>query len=188
MIRIAIFASGRGSNAEKIIQHFKDHDEIDVSLIVSNHADAGVTKIANAHQIPTLIIKKSALHDQDFLLSEMQKHDIGFIVLAGFMLLIPAFLVKAYEGNMINIHPALLPKFGGKGMYGMHVHEAVKKAGESTTGITIHFVNEKYDEGAIIFQASVNIGPTDTPEHIAEKVHILEHKHYPEVIERLLVE
>ncbi len=183
---IAIFASGTGSNARKITEHFKHNQNINVSLIVSNKTNAPVLDMARAEGIPVLVINKQDFYQTENILKFFNQYSIDFVVLAGFLWLVPTYLVQAFEGRMVNIHPALLPKYGGKGMYGMRVHEAVKKAGETETGITIHFVNEHYDEGDAIFQAKCPIRPEDTPEDIAQNIHQLEHKHFPEVIERLL--
>ena len=184
---IAIFASGTGSNAKKIVEHTKHNLNITVSLIVSNKADALVLDMARENGIPTLVIDRPFLYHSEDILKIFNKYSIGFVVLAGFLWLVPTYLVRAFAGRMINIHPALLPKYGGKGMYGMRVHEAVKKAGEKETGITIHFVNEHYDDGDIVFQAKCPVRPEDTPEDIAQNIHQLEHRHFPEVIEKLLL-
>ena len=185
-VRIAIFASGAGSNAEKIISHLKNHSSIAVSLVVCNKPGAGVIAIALANKIPVLLIDKEQFFRGDAYLPELGSYGINFIVLAGFLWKIPAALVTAYPNHIINIHPALLPKYGGKGMYGMKVHEAVIAAGEKESGITIHYVNEHFDEGEPIFQASCPIDVTDTPESLAQKIHVLEHRHFPEVVEKLL--
>ena len=188
MRKIAIFASGTGSNAKKIIEYFDAHREIQVALIVSNRADAPVLNHARAHQIDFLVLDRKSFYETSSLLQQLEQHAINFIVLAGFLWLIPPYLVTAYDKRMINIHPALLPKYGGKGMYGMHVHRAVKAANEQETGITIHYVNEKYDDGAVVFQAKTSLSPTDGPETIAKKVQQLEHQHFAPVIEDLLME
>jgi len=185
--QIAIFASGAGSNAEKIITHLKHHSSIEVALIVCNKPEAGVLSIASANHIPTLLIEKEQFFRGDSYLPELKKHGIDFIVLAGFLWKIPAALIAAYPNRIINIHPALLPKYGGKGMYGMKVHEAVIDAGEKESGITIHYVNEHFDEGEPIFQASCTIDAGETPESLAQKIHLLEHRHFPEEIEKLLL-
>ncbi len=183
---LAIFASGTGSNAKKIVEHFKHKPNINVSLIVSNKADAPVLEMARADGIPTLVIDRQFFYRTEDILNIFNNYSINFVVLAGFLWLVPMYLVRAFEGRMVNIHPALLPKYGGKGMYGMRVHEAVKAAGETETGITIHLVNEHYDEGDAIFQAKFSVEPNDTPDDIAQKIHALEHRHFPEVIEKLL--
>ncbi len=185
---IAIFASGTGSNAKKIVEHFKHNHNINVSLIVSNKADAPVLDMALENGIPILVIDRAYFYQSEDILKIFNKFSIDFVVLAGFLWLVPTYLVQVFENRMVNIHPALLPKYGGKGMYGMRVHEAVKKAGETETGITIHFVNEEYDDGDMVFQAKCPVGPEDTPEGIAQKIHQLEHRHFPEVIEKLLSE
>ncbi len=183
---LAIFASGTGTNAFKIIQHFRTNPLVDVKLIVCNRPQAPVLERARAEGIPALLIDRKVFYESTALLERLQAENIGFIALAGFLWLVPPYLVEAYRGRMVNIHPALLPKFGGKGMYGMHVHRAVKAAGETETGITIHWVNEHYDAGDIIFQARCPVEPEDSPETIARKVQQLEHRHYPEVIEQLI--
>jgi phosphoribosylglycinamide formyltransferase 1 len=184
---IAIFASGTGSNAKKIIEYFKHHPNISVSLIVSNKPDAPVLDIARENGVPSLLIDRDYFYRSENILKKFNKYPIDFVVLAGFLWLVPAYLVKAYDGRIVNIHPALLPKYGGKGMYGMKVHEAVRQAGDKETGITIHYVNEQYDDGDIVFQAACEVEPADTPQIIAQKVHQLEHRHFPVVIEKLLL-
>jgi phosphoribosylglycinamide formyltransferase-1 len=183
---LAIFASGTGSNAKKIVEHFKHNPNISVSLIVSNKADAPVLDMARANGIPVLVIDRPFFYHTEDILKIFNNFSIDFVVLAGFLWLVPSYLVRAFENRMVNVHPALLPKYGGKGMYGMKVHEAVKAAGETETGITIHYVNERYDEGDAIFQAKCQLTPDDTPEDIAQKIHALEHRHFPQVIEKLL--
>lgn len=183
---IAIFASGAGSNAEKIIQYLKDHPVIRVGLIVCNKPDAGVLSIAAAAGIPTLLIEKERFFRGDSYLSELSAHQIRFIVLAGFLWKIPDALIKTYPDKIINIHPALLPKYGGKGMYGMRVHEAVIAAKEKESGITIHYVNEHFDEGKAIFQTTCTVEPGDTPELLAQKIHRLEHTYFPETVVTVL--
>ena len=186
MIKLAIFASGAGSNAAKIIEHFKNSSTVVIDLIVSNKKEAGVWGIAAANQIDTLYINRESFIESDACVKQLQARSIDFIVLAGFLWKVPESLIHAYPGKIINIHPALLPKYGGKGMYGMHVHEAVITAGEKESGITIHYVDAHYDEGDIIFQAKCTIEPTDTPASLAAKIHVLEHAHFPVVIESLL--
>lgn len=185
---LAIFASGAGSNAEKIIGHFSGHASVRVGLVVCNKPGAGVLTIAAAHGIPVLLIEKEQFFRGNAYTDELKQYGIDFIVLAGFLWKVPVALIQAYPNRIINIHPALLPKYGGKGMYGMHVHEAVINAGEKESGITIHYVNEKFDEGKHIFQAVCAIEATDTPERLAQKVHELEHRYFPEVIENVLTE
>jgi len=185
-VKIAIFASGGGSNALKIIEHFEKLTLGRVGLVVSNKAEAGVLGIAASHDIPTQIIDRQMFYESAVILEVLKKYEIGLVVLAGFLWLVPEYLVRAFPRKIVNIHPALLPKYGGKGMYGMNVHKAVKAAGETESGITIHFVNDLYDEGDIVFQASCLILPEDSAETIAKKVLELEHKHFPVVIEGLL--
>lgn len=181
--RIAIFASGSGTNAEEILKFFQSHSSVQVAGLLSNNPQAFALERAKQYNTPTLVFTKTQFRESDQVLSWLKKKSITHIVLAGFMLLVPENLIRAFPGKIINIHPALLPKFGGKGMYGMHVHDAVRSSGEKETGITIHEVNEKYDEGKILFQATVPVFPDDTPDSIAEKVHQLEYAHYPTVIE-----
>lgn len=183
--RIAILASGSGSNAEAITRYFQQSDKGTVVIIGSNKANAYVLERAQQLNVPSMVFSKQEL-EEGTLVSQLQALQIDFVVLAGFLLKIPENLIQAFPDKIVNIHPALLPKFGGKGMYGIRVHEAVKAAGETHTGITIHLVNEQYDDGKIIFQAAVEVLPEDTPEQIAEKVHQLEYKYFPNVIESLL--
>lgn len=183
---IAIFASGAGSNAKKIINHFKNHPSIKVALIVCNKPDAGVLKIAANENIPTLLIDKEQFFRGDAYVPTLKTYHINFVVLAGFLWKIPDALIDAFPQQIINIHPALLPNYGGKGMYGMNVHNAVIQAKEKESGITIHYVNNHYDEGEIIFQAKCTIDENDTPDSLANKIHQLEHQHFPQVIENLL--
>jgi phosphoribosylglycinamide formyltransferase-1 len=184
--RIALFASGSGSNAEKIVEYFADNDEVDISLIVSNNPKAGVIERSRRLHIPVLLFDRTTFYNTDKITRLLLHQEIDLIVLAGFMWLMPADLVRAFPNKIVNIHPALLPKFGGKGMYGHFVHEAVAAAGETESGITIHYVNERYDEGQVIFQASCPVAPTDTPDDIARKVQVLEHLHYPRVVADML--
>jgi len=184
--RIAIFASGRGSNASKIIDYFEENSSVEVSVILTNRKDAKVLDLAQKHHIPQLITNKTEFYHSDKIIKDLARYNVDLIVLAGFLWLIPSYLVESYPDKILNIHPALLPKYGGKGMYGMNVHNAVHKAGENETGITIHYVNERYDDGAILFQAACKVEKTDTAQQIAEKVLALEHQHLPSVIEQLL--
>lgn len=184
-VHVAIFASGAGSNARKIIEYFENQYVVKVSLIVCNVPTAGVLEIAKEKGIPTLLINKTEFAASGYVES-LRNSDIDFIVLAGFLWKVPEVLVKSYPKAIINIHPALLPNYGGKGMYGSRVHEAVIAAGESKSGITIHWVDENYDEGDIIFQAECTIAAGDTPEILAQKIHALEHQHFAPVIEKLL--
>lgn len=188
MKNIAVFASGSGTNAEKIFERFAQHTEVNVSMLLTNNPKAGVIDRAARFNVPVKIFDKSTFLHSDHVLQWLQQAETDFIVLAGFLLKVPQNLIQTYADRIINIHPALLPSYGGKGMYGMHVHRAVIAAGEPATGITIHLVNENYDEGKIIFQASCPVNPTDTPEEVAAKVHQLEHQYYPEVIERLVTQ
>jgi phosphoribosylglycinamide formyltransferase-1 len=183
---IAILASGAGSNAQKILEHFSNRMDIAVRLIVSNKQEAGVLNIAKVASIDTFIVTRDSFYATTDLLVELDKRNIDFIVLAGFLWLIPPYLIQHYPDRIINIHPALLPKYGGKGMYGHFVHEAVHLAKDNHSGITIHYVNEKYDEGSIVFQERCEILPSDQPEDIAKKVQILEHLYYPTVIDQLV--
>ncbi len=185
-VNIAVFASGAGSNAQKIIDHFRHHPTIKVALIVCNKPQAGVLTIAGNENIPALLIEKETFFRGNAYVPQLQDFDISFIVLAGFLWKIPDALIKAFPNAIINIHPALLPKFGGKGMYGMNVHQAVIEAREKESGITIHYVNNHYDEGEVIFQATCSIDDTDTAETLAAKIHQLEHQNFPAVIENLL--
>ena len=187
MIRVAIFASGKGSNALQIIRHFEGKEAVKIALIVSSKKDAGVLEIAKDHQIPAITLDKNTFLYTDEYVVFLQKENIDFIVLAGFLWKVPANLIKAYPQKIINIHPALLPKYGGKGMYGHFVHEAVINAKETQSGITIHYVDELYDHGAHIFQAFCDITEQDTPDSLAEKIHVLEHTHFPSVIEKVLL-
>lgn len=186
MKNIAVFASGTGSNARKLIEYFKQSPLGRVSLVVSNKANAGVLDIAREHGVETALITRAGFYESDDFLQVLREKKIDFIVLAGFLWLVPAWLVKAYRGRIVNIHPALLPKYGGKGMYGIHVHEAVVAAGEKESGITIHQVNEHYDEGDTIFQARCPVLPDDTAADLAKRVLALEHRHFPEVVEQAL--
>ena len=184
--KIAIFASGSGSNAEQIALYFAQNANVEVALIFSNNPKAGVIERARRLHIPVVLFDKKTFYDTPKIIQILQNEQIDLIVLAGFMMLIPEALVKAFPNKIVNIHPALLPKFGGQGMYGHFVHQAVVAAGENESGITIHYVNEHYDEGTIIFQAKCPVLPTDTPDDVAQKIHVLEHRHYPEIIEKLI--
>ncbi len=186
MKHIALFASGSGSNAEKIAEYFAGNADVDISLIASNNPKAGVIDRSRRLHIPVLLFDRATFYDTNQITQLLLNQKIDLIVLAGFMWLMPADLVRAFPNKIINIHPALLPKFGGKGMYGHFVHEAVAAAGETESGITIHYVNEQYDEGQIIFQATCPVLPTDTPDDIAHKVQALEHTHYPRIVETVL--
>jgi formyltetrahydrofolate-dependent phosphoribosylglycinamide formyltransferase len=185
--RIAVFASGKGSNAEVIIHHFKNHPFIRIALIVSNKPDAGVLHIAAANHIPTLLVEKDDFFKGNAYVEDLKNEQIDFIVLAGFLWKVPTALIKAYPQQIINIHPALLPKYGGKGMYGHFVHEAVINNKEKESGISIHYVDEVYDHGEIIFQATCEVKENDTAKTLAGRIHDLEHEHYAKVIEKTLV-
>lgn len=186
-INIAIFASGTGSNAQKIIDHFKDNELIHIALVVSNKADAGVLNIAKAAHIPTIIIERNPFLKGDGYVNILQKYDIQWIILAGFLWKVPETLITAFPQKIINIHPALLPKYGGKGMYGHFVHEAVVANHEKESGITIHFIDEHYDHGAHIFQATCEILEQDSAEIVAKKVLALEHQYFPIIIEKTIL-
>jgi phosphoribosylglycinamide formyltransferase-1 len=186
--KIAIFASGSGSNAEEIIKRFKGHESIEVVLLLSNNSTAYALERAKKFNIPTFVFTKQEFRETEIVLKKLQEHHVTHIVLAGFLWLIPDYLIKNFPDRMVNIHPALLPKFGGKGMYGMKVHEAVKAAADKETGITIHLVNEHYDEGKILFQGTCAVDPNATPEHIADCVHKLEYEFYPQVIEQWILQ
>lgn len=185
-IRLAMMASGSGTNVANFIEYFRLNDIIEVALVVSDNPDAMVLKRAAKTQVPHVVVRKDQWKDQELVLGLFHQAQIDLIVLAGYLSLIPPYLLQEYPGRIVNIHPALLPKYGGKGMYGMRVHQEVIRQGEYQTGITIHYVNERYDEGEIIFQAGFDIEPGDTPETIAAKTHQLEYKHYPRVVEELV--
>lgn len=181
--RIAVFASGNGSNAENLIKYFNDRREIaEVALVVCNRPDAPALRRADALGVASVVMSRDRLNDPESVFGVLAAYGIDFIVLAGFLLKVPEFLVDRYRGRIVNIHPALLPKFGGKGMYGRHVHEAVVAAGERETGITVHHVSERYDEDGVIFQAAVTVSAGDTPADVERKVRDLEMRHLPEVI------
>lgn len=184
MKKIAIFVSGNGTNCENIIRYFTNHTEIRVSLVVSNRADAYALVRAERLGVPTEVISKAEFRDEQKVLDVLRKHDVQFIVLAGFLLQIPPYLIEEFSQKMLNLHPALLPKYGGKGMYGHHVHEAVWQARETETGITIHWVTAEYDRGPIIAQFRTPVAPDDTPDDIAAHIHQLEQQHFPKVIEQ----
>ncbi len=186
MKKVAIFASGSGSNAEQITSYFADSQTISVDLFLSNNPQAGVIERGRRLGIPTVLFDRKTFTQTSKIVDLLQNQQIDYVVLAGFLWLIPENLVNAFPDKIINIHPALLPKYGGKGMWGHFVHEAVVANGERESGITIHFVNEHYDEGKAIFQAKCEILPTDSPEEVAAKVLVLEHKYFPEVIEKVI--
>ena len=186
MKRIAIFASGTGTNARKLIEHFELHKDAQVTLLVCNNPAAGVLDIARGHGVETLLTDREHFFDGHTIVQQLRDRGIDFIVLAGFLWLIPKELIAAFPNRIVNIHPALLPKFGGKGMYGKRVHEAVIAAGEKQSGITIHYVNEQFDEGAHIAQFTCDVLPGDTTDTLAARIHALEHEHFAEVVERCL--
>ncbi|MFC0777884.1 phosphoribosylglycinamide formyltransferase [Flavobacterium sp. HJSW_4] len=187
MKKIIVFASGSGSNAENIIKYFSNTEIAKVVSVFTNNASAKVIERAKNHQIPVEIFSKNELLERN-VLQKVQEIDPDLIILAGFLLKFPENIIEQYPNKIINIHPALLPNYGGKGMYGMHIHRAIVNNKEKETGISIHYVNENYDEGAIIFQANVALTDEDTPETVAEKIHELEQKHFPEIIHKILEE
>jgi formyltetrahydrofolate-dependent phosphoribosylglycinamide formyltransferase len=186
MRKIAVFASGSGTNAENIIKYFINNEDIKVAFVLSNNPDAGVILRAERLGVPVFVVTNKDFRESEKVLAILSENEIDFIVLAGFLLKIPSEIIKLFPDNIINIHPALLPKYGGKGMYGHHVHDAVVAAAEKESGITIHYVNENYDEGKIIFQAKFPVSETDTTQDVEKKVHELEQRHFPEVIEKVL--
>ncbi len=183
---IAIFASGAGSNAVRLIEHFKNHPGVNIALIVCNKPGAAVLSVANNAGVAVLMIEKSRFFNGDAYIEDLKKFEINLLVLAGFLWKVPLTLLQHFPGAVVNIHPALLPKYGGKGMYGARVHEAVIANKETESGISIHFVDEIYDHGAIIFQAICSVEKEDTPQSLAAKVHQLEHLHYPRVLEEMV--
>lgn len=185
--KVWVFASGSGSNAEKLFTYFSAHLSLKITGLLCNNKDAGVVEKARHAGIGTFLISNTELNEEGKLLEILTHNQVDYIILAGFLRKIPDDVIHAYSDKIINIHPALLPKFGGKGMYGMHVHKAVKEANESETGITIHLVNEHYDEGRILFQASVPVAPRDTPEDLSKKVQALEHQHFAQVCEHFML-
>ncbi|RAV28266.1 phosphoribosylglycinamide formyltransferase [Sinomicrobium soli] len=188
MKKIVIFASGSGTNAENIIRFFSESESARVVLVLSNKREAGVLDRADRQDIDALYFNRKALYRSDLIVNLLKDIGPDLIVLAGFLWKFPDNILRAFPGRVINIHPALLPKYGGRGMYGMNVHRAITENRETESGITIHHVNENYDEGAVIFQARVAILPSDTPEDVAGKVHALEYEHFPRVIAQLLTE
>jgi len=186
MTNIAIFVSGNGTNCENIIRHFNDNDTIKVGLVISNKPDAYALVRSSKYGIPSKVLTKAEINDEKTIIPLLEEYNINFIVLAGFMLMIPDFIISRFNHKIINIHPSLLPKFGGKGMYGHHVHEAVKNAGETETGITIHFVSNVCDGGDIIAQFKTSVMQEDTAEDIERNVHALEKKYFPETIEKII--
>lgn len=186
-INLAIMASGSGSNAEAIVKHFQHHPRVTVKIILSNKPDAYVLVRAAQFDVPTKVFSRQDFYESDKVVELLRNMKIDWVILAGFLWLVPENLLKAYPNKIINVHPALLPKYGGKGMYGMKVHQAVVTAKEKQSGITIHLLNDKYDEGPTLFQTHVDINENDTPETVAEKIHKLEHEHFPRVIEETVL-
>ena len=188
MTNIAIFVSGSGSNCENLIRYFSGSDRVNCALVVSNKPDAYALVRAKNLGVPTAVVTKAELNDADVMMPLLREYDIQFIVLAGFLPLVPDFLIDAYPRRIVNLHPALLPKYGGKGMWGHHVHEAVKAAGETETGMTVHWVTPVCDGGEIIAQYRCTLSPDDTADDIAQKEHLLEMEYFPQVVERVLNE
>lgn len=186
--RVAVFASGGGTNAEAIFKYFKGHPRIEVVLLLSNNPNAYALQRAQNHNIRHAVFSRQEFQQGDTIRGLLKDAEVTHIVLAGFLWLVPQYLLEDFPDRIVNIHPALLPKYGGKGMYGAKVHEAVKASGEVETGITIHLVNEHYDEGRILFQGKCSVGVDYTPDEIADCVHKLEHEHYPRVVERWILE
>ncbi|MDL2244583.1 phosphoribosylglycinamide formyltransferase [Parabacteroides sp. OttesenSCG-928-J18] len=186
MKNVAIFASGSGTNAENIIKYFQGNPEIQVAVVLSNNRKVKVHERAKSLNVPSFHFTREEFEEATPVLQKLAEYKTDLIVLAGFMNKISDPILQAYPGRIVNIHPALLPKYGGKGMYGMHVHEAVVAGGEKETGITIHYIDEHYDEGETLFQAKCEVAPGDSPEEVANKVHALEYAHYPRVIEQIL--
>jgi len=187
MKQVVIFASGSGSNAQKIIEYFSASGIARVVMVFSNRKDAYVLQRANKLNVPAIVFDRVGFYENDFIFNQLIDINPDLIVLAGFLWKVPEKIVNTFSKRIINIHPALLPKYGGKGMYGEYVHRAVIENREKESGITIHYVNENYDKGAIIFQATCEVGNNDTPENLAEKIHALEHKYYPKIIEQVLL-
>ena len=186
-IRLAMLASGRGTNVANFIEYFKIHELIEVALVISDQPEAEVLKRAAKTAVPHLLIRREQWKDTELVLGIFRQNAIDYIILAGFLSKIPAYLLAEYPERVFNIHPALLPRFGGKGMYGLNVHKAVLINGENQSGITIHLVNEEYDEGHVVFQAQCTVEPNETPESLAAKVQQLEYQHYPRVVEQLVL-
>ena len=184
--KIALFASGSGSNVENIVRYFAGKKTVDFPLILSNKQDAFVHERAKMLGVPSVTFSRDEFADGRKIVSLLDKYEVDFIVLAGFLLKVSLPILEAYPNKIINIHPALLPKFGGKGMYGMRVHEAVIAEGDTESGITVHLVNERYDEGSIIFQTQCPVLPSDTPQTLADRIHQLEYQHYPRVVQRFI--
>lgn len=187
-INVAVFVSGDGTNCENLLKYFRDSAQVNCALVVSNKPDAYALVRAERLGVPTAVVPKASLNDREVMLPLLQRYAIDFVVLAGFLLLIPGFLIDAFPRRIINIHPSLLPKYGGKGMWGRHVHEAVKAAGEEETGMTIHYVTPVCDNGEIIAQYRTALSPNDTVDDIAAKEHELEMAYYPQVVEQVIRE
>ena len=185
--KIAILASGSGTNAENLIQYFKNSEEVSIELILSNKSDAYVLQRAKKHHVKSFVFSKNDFNNETGLLKILQNHDIDYVILAGFLLLVPLHIIKYYPNKIINIHPALLPKYGGKGMYGNHVHKTVVENKEIESGITIHLVNEKFDDGKILFQQKCEVNSLDTADSLAAKIHTLEYAYFPEVVENYIL-
>lgn len=185
-ICVAILASGSGTNAQNLIRYFRNHEKIEMALVISNRGDAFVLDRAEMENVPSAVIPKALWDDKEYVTGILQKYNIHFLVLAGYLLLIPSWIVSLYSGRIINIHPSLLPKYGGKGLYGDKVHQAVLSSGDSKSGITIHYVNEEYDSGDIIFQSECDVYASDTPETLAARIHELEYFHFPRVVEEVI--
>jgi phosphoribosylglycinamide formyltransferase-1 len=188
MKKIALFASGSGSNVENIANYFENHNEVEISLVLSNKKDAFVLERAKKLNIPSSVFSREAFYSSSDVVNQLIENDIDVVVLAGFLWLIPVNLLQAFPNKILNIHPALLPKYGGKGMYGDKVHKAVVENNEKESGITIHYVNENYDEGNIIFQKTCEVLPSDTADDVASKIHALEYAHFPTVIDAVVKE
>ena len=184
--KLAVFASGTGTNVARLIEHFKESTLAEIVLLVCNKQGAGVIEIAQTAGIPVLMIEKETFFRGNGYVDELKEAGADFLILAGFLWKLPASLIRAWPQQILNIHPALLPKYGGKGMYGQFVHEAVIAAGEQESGITIHVVDEQYDHGASLFQATCPVHPEDTPATLAARVHQLEHRHYPLIVEQFI--
>ncbi len=187
-IKLAIFASGAGTNTENLIQYFKENENIEVAVIISNRSKAGVTDIASKYDVPHYLVTKEEFDTSEKALQILKGMEIDLIVLAGFLIKVPDSILNAYPGKVLNIHPALLPDFGGKGMYGKYVHEAVIASGKKESGITIHLVNENYDEGKVLFQVKAILDEGETSESLAQKIQALEHEHFPKEVEKYCLE
>jgi len=186
MVNIAIFVSGGGTNCENLIKYFADKEQVNCALVISNKTDAYALVRAERLGVPTAVAQKAQLNDENYMMPLLRQFDIQFIVLAGFLPLVPDYLIDAFPRRIVNLHPALLPKFGGKGMWGHHVHKAVKAAGETETGMTVHYVTPVCDGGEIIAQFRTNLSPNDNVDDIAEKEHQLEMQYFPQVVEQVL--